>query len=216
MRTMTRVKMCGFTRPNDIKIAVALGVDAFGFNFFPKSPRYVDVETAAKLVGEVPSFLSAVGLFVNPIAEDIEGILKKVRLNLLQFHGDEDNAFCAQFDRPFIKVLKIQVEESAALPHIQQRLREQASSFPDAQGFLFDTAVKGQSGGTGKVFNWQAIPEELRPSSVLAGGLHSHNVTDAIEQISPWAVDVSSGIESAAGLKDIEKMSAFMQAVKRN
>ncbi len=184
--------------------AVALGVDALGFNMYPHSPRFIDVDTAALLVAAVPAFVTSVGLFVNESEAVVAEKVDRVGFDLLQFHGDESNEFCVQFGKPFIKVLRIQTAEDM----------KRVSEYPDARGFLFDAHVEGLYGGTGQRIDPESLIE-LPPNSILAGGLTPENVAEAIHQLHPFMVDVSSGVERVAGSKDPELMENFIQAVNQ-
>ena len=198
-----RTKICGLTRAQDIDDAVAAGVDAIGLVFYPHSARYVEPAVAADLACRIPPFVMIVGLFVNASAEYVRQILAAVPIHLLQFHGDEDDAFCRQFDRPYVKAARVGPETD---------LLQYARYFPGAQALLLDAVVDGYGGG-GKVFDWARIPAELPKPIILSGGLDERNVADAIRQVRPTAVDVSSGVEVSKGIKDAGKMNAFVQAV---
>lgn len=200
----TRIKMCGLTRPQDVQAAVDAGADAIGLVFYPPSPRHVDLAQAAALARLVPPFVTIVGLFVNADAATLRATLAAVPIHLLQFHGDEDEAYCRQFDRPFIKAARMK-------PGMD--LLQYAQAFPSAQAILLDAFVDGYGGG-GKVFDWTLIPERLGKPVILSGGLDAANVADAVRRVRPAAVDVSSGIESGKGIKDAEKMQAFVAAVR--
>ena len=200
----TRIKICGFTREEDVQAAVAAGADAIGLVFYPMSPRYVDLTKAAKLARTVLPFVTIVGLFVNADPAVIRETLAAVPIHLLQFHGDEDEAFCRQFDRPYIKAARVQAGTD---------LVQYASRFPSAQAILLDAFVEGYGGG-GKVFDWTLIPPNLGRPLILSGGLDAGNVADAIARIRPAAVDVSSGVESGKGIKDAEKIHEFVAAVR--
>ncbi|MDI6750455.1 MAG: phosphoribosylanthranilate isomerase [Pseudomonadota bacterium] len=200
----TRVKICGITRSEDLAAAVAAGADAVGFVFYPPSPRHLPVETAARLSRRVPPFVTRVGLFVNAEPASVRETLAQVQLDLLQFHGDEDARYCEQFGRPYLKAARVK-------PGID--LLEFARAFPTAQGLLLD-AWSTAYGGTGQTFDWSLIPENLPLPVILSGGLHAGNVGDALVRIRPWAVDVSSGVEQAKGIKDAAKIAAFMAAVR--
>jgi len=200
----TRIKMCGLTRPQDVLAAVEAGADAIGLVFYPPSPRHVDLVQAAALARLVPPFVTIVGLFVNADAATLRATLAAVPIHLLQFHGDEDEAYCRQFDRPFIKAARMK-------PGMD--LLQYAQAFPSAQAILLDAFVEGYGGG-GKVFDWTLIPDRLDAPVILSGGLDAENVADAVRRVRPAAVDVSSGIEAAKGIKDAEKMQAFVAAVR--
>lgn len=201
---MTRVKFCGLRHKDDIADAVALGVDALGFVFYEPSSRYVAPEDAATLTRAVPAFLTRVGLFVNENAETIKRIFEIARLNLIQYHGEESPEFCDSVGLPYIKAFRVQQDMD---------IRGAIDRYPNASGFLLDAYVKGQPGGTGERFDWGLIPRSYAPI-ILAGGLTPDNAKDAIEQVAPWALDVSGGIESKPGRKDPDKMARFMDACR--
>ncbi len=200
----TRIKICGLTREEDVDAAVAAGADAIGFVFYPPSPRYLSPRRAAELVRRVPSFIDVVGLFVNEAPESLLAVCEAVPINLLQFHGDEDGAYCRQFARPYLRAARVR-------PGLD--LVEFARAFPDARGLLLDAFVEGYGGG-GHVFDWSLIPPELPGFLVLSGGLTAANVGEAIERVRPVAVDVSSGVEAGKGIKDHSKIAAFVAAVR--
>ena len=202
---MTRIKICGLTRAQDMQAAVEAGADAVGLVFYPKSPRFVAPELAAALARLVPPFVTIVGLFVNADPETVHETLASVPIHLLQFHGDEDDAYCRQFDRPFIKAARVR-------PGMD--LRQFIDSFPSAQAILLDAFVEGYGGG-GKVFDWTLIPERPSKPLIVSGGLDEANVADAVRRVRPAAVDVSSGVEAAKGIKDAGKIRAFVSAVRR-
>ena len=201
---MTRVKFCGLRHKDDVADAVALGVDALGFVFYEPSSRYVAPEDAAILTCAVPAFLTRVGLFVNENAETIKRIFEIARLNLIQYHGEESPEFCDSVGLPYIKAFRVQQDTD---------IRGAMDRYPNASGFLLDAYVKGQPGGTGERFDWGLIPRSYAPI-ILAGGLTPGNAKDAIEQVAPWALDVSGGIESKPGRKDPDKMARFMDACR--
>ncbi len=200
----TRIKICGLTREEDVDAAVAAGADAIGFVFYPPSPRYLSPRRAAELVRRVPPFIDVVGLFVNEAPESLLAVCEAVPINLLQFHGDEDGAYCRQFARPYLRAARVR-------PGLD--LVEFARAFPDARGLLLDAFVEGYGGG-GHVFDWSLIPPELPGFLVLSGGLTAANVGEAIERVRPVAVDVSSGVEAGKGIKDHSKIAAFVAAVR--
>lgn len=205
----TRIKICGLTREADIDAAIAAGADAIGFVFYPSSPRYVTPQRAAELARRIPPFVDAVGLFVNASVEAVVATCAVAPLNLLQFHGDEDAAYCRQFSRPWLRAARVR-------PGLD--LVEFARSFPDARGLLLDAFVDGYGGG-GHVFDWTLIPPDLPGFLVLSGGLTAANVGDAIRRARPVAVDVSSGVEvdgkGGKGIKDHDKIAAFVAAVRK-
>jgi phosphoribosylanthranilate isomerase len=201
----TRVKICGITREQDLDAAVAAGADALGFVFYPKSPRFLDQGRAAELVRRVPPFVSRIGLFVNPDAATLAQTLAEVPLDLIQFQGDEDPAFCEQIGRPYLKVARMR-------PGLD--LLEFARAYPSARGLLLDAYVESY-GGAGQTFDWSMVPKDLPLPIIVAGGLTSGNVGSVIRQLRPWGVDVSSGVEVAKGIKDAAKIAAFIAAVKK-
>lgn len=201
---MTKIKICGLTREADVDAALAAGVDALGFVFYPNSPRHVTSLRAAELARRIPPFVEVVGLFVNALPEAVRETCAQVPISLLQFHGDEDGAYCRQFSRPYIRAARVR-------PGLD--LVEFAGSFPDARGLLLDAFVEGYGGG-GHVFDWTLIPPDLPGFLVLSGGLTADNVGDAIRRVRPVAVDVSSGVEAGKGIKDHDKIAAFVAAVR--
>lgn len=201
---MTRIKICGLTREEDVDAAVTAGADAIGFVFYPPSPRYVTPARAAELARRIPPFVDVVGLFVNEAQESVEEVCRQVPINLLQFHGDEDPAYCRQFGRPYLRAARVR-------PGLD--LVEFAGSFPESRGLLLDAFVEGYGGG-GHVFDWTLIPPGLPGFLVLSGGLTAANVGDAVRRVRPAAVDVSSGVEMGKGIKDHAKIAAFVAAVR--
>lgn len=205
---MVRIKICGFTRVQDALDAVQAGADAIGLVFYPPSPRYVDIQTAQKIARAVGPFVSVVGLFVNASVDEVNAVLREVPLHVLQFHGDETPEYCAQFQRPFIKAVRMQ--DGLDLAAI-----EQAYLAAGAVGWLLDSYSKAAPGGTGEAFNWEKVPTERRLPLVLAGGLHPENAEQAAREVAPYALDVSSGVESLPGVKDLGRMSAFVRSALR-
>jgi phosphoribosylanthranilate isomerase len=201
---MIRVKFCGFTHQDDVAQAVALGADALGFVFYGPSSRYVSPAHALTLTRSVPAFVTRVGLFVNEEAESVQRIFEIARLNLIQYHGEESPEFCDAIGLPYIKAFRVRKGMD---------LRTEMDRYPNASGFLLDAYVKGQPGGTGERFDWELIPHSHAPI-ILAGGLTPDNAKDAIDQVAPWALDVSGGIETKPGRKDPDKMARFMNACR--
>lgn len=199
-----RIKICGLTRLEDVRAAVSAGADAIGLVFYPPSPRYVECEMAAVLARAVPPFITVTGLFVNAAPADVRETLAAVPVHLLQFHGDEDEAYCRQFDRPYIKAARMK-------PGMD--LLQYVAGFPSAQAIVLDAFVDGFGGG-GKTFDWNLIPANLGKPLVLSGGLDAANVGEAVARVRPEAVDVSSGVESAKGIKDADKIRSFVAAVR--
>ena len=202
-----RVKICGITRLEDALDAVAQGADAIGLVFYPGSPRNVTISQAAEIVNQIPAFVSTVGLFVNAESSFIREVISKVKLDLLQFHGDETAKECAAFSHPFIKAIRVKSDTN---------LVQYAEDFSAAKALLLDTYAEGVAGGTGQVFDWNLIPKELAKPVILAGGLTADNVARAISLVKPYAVDVSGGVEASKGIKDVAKIAAFMQQVDSN
>lgn len=201
-----RVKICGITRVSDACVAAEVGADAIGIVFYPPSSRYVsDLATARDIALAVGPFVTVVGLFVDATAEDVSRVQKAVPLNLLQFHGNEDEAYCRQFAQPYIKALRMKagIDVPKAI-----------AAYSSASGILLDTYVEGAPGGTGQVFNWSQVPRDTQSSIVVAGGLTPDNVSEAIEHSRPYGVDVSGGVESKPGVKSGELMKAFVEAAK--
>lgn len=203
---MTRIKICGITRVEDALAVAGSGADAIGLVFYERSPRHVDIGQAAQLAAALPPFVTTVGLFVDADAGYVHEVLAAVPLDLLQFHGDESPEYCAQFGRPYLKAIRVK-------PGVD--LIQCASDFRGAQGLLLDAHVEGIPGGTGATFDWKLIPKDLPLPVILSGGLDAGNVAEAIEQVRPYAVDVSSGVEAAKGIKDAAKIAAFINEVIR-
>jgi len=202
----TRVKICGITRPNDGVTAANLGADAIGLVFYEPSPRHVSIATAKSIIEALPAFITSVGLFVDADAKEVFETLKAVQLDLLQFHGDESAEYCEQFGVPYLKALRMSEGVN---------VEDFAQQHSNAKGLLLDTYQAGIAGGTGQTFDWSLLPSEVLLPVVLAGGLNSTNVADAINTVHPYAVDVSGGVELSERIKDADKMSAFIKEVYR-
>ena len=201
----TRIKICGITRTEDARAAVDLGADAIGLVFYPPSPRCLTVAQARSIFLAVPPLVTTVGLFVNERPEIIRGVLDSVPVQLLQFHGEETPAQCAAFGRPYVKAARM----SAGFD-----LLEFARPFlGSARGLVLDSHVEAD-GGVGKSFDWSWIPRDVPLPIILSGGLDPDNVTEAVRRIRPWAVDVSSGVEIAKGIKDSRKIAQFIAGVR--
>ncbi|WP_282364666.1 phosphoribosylanthranilate isomerase [Pseudomonas sp. PS01297] len=200
-----RSKICGITRIDDALAAVAAGADAIGFVFYAKSPRAVTAAQARAIIAALPPFVTTVGLFVNASACELNETLDAVPLDLLQFHGDETPEQCEGYHRPYIKALRVKAGDDIAAA---------CAAYASASGILLDTYVEGVPGGTGQAFDWSLIPQGLSKPIILAGGLSVQNVSQAISQVQPYAVDVSGGVEKSKGIKDHDKIRAFMQAVR--
>ena len=202
----TRSKICGITRPEDGLAVASQGADAIGLVFYPPSPRYVTAEQACRVIAALPPFVTTVGLFVDAEEAEVRAILDEVPLDLLQFHGNEDAAYCQDFGRPYFKAIRMAEGVDLA---------EEAMRYASASALLLDSFEKGVPGGTGHAFDWARIPEGLEKPIILAGGLGPENIDEAIRTVRPYAVDVSSGVEAAKGIKDAEKIIAFMRGVER-
>lgn len=202
---MTRIKCCGMTRVDDALLAARLGADAIGLVFTARSRRQVTLAKAREIVAALPPFVATVALFMDDDAAQVRQVLDEVRPTLLQFHGNENDEWCAQFGRPYLKAIAMG-EGAAALSRLHD--------FPHAAGLLLDGHAAGEAGGNGKVFDWSLLPDSLAQPVIVAGGLHAGNVGDAVRAVRPWAVDVASGVESAPGIKDPDKLEAFIRAVR--
>ena len=201
----TRVKICGITRPEDGLAAARLGAAAIGLVFYPESSRAIDVPTARRIIAVLPPFVTVVGLFVNAKPTAVRAILQQVPLGMLQFHGQEDPDYCNCFGLPYIKAVPMGAGVAVG---------DYDHCFAAAAGLLLDSHGGATPvGGSGQCFDWTMITDTITKPLILAGGLNPHNVVEAIRQVRPWAVDVSSGVESAKGIKDIALLRAFMQAV---
>ena len=203
----TRVKIRGITRVEDAVSAVNAGTDAIGLVFYAPSPRAVSIAQAQQIVAAIPPFVSIVGLFVNATQTEIQSVLSKVRLDILQFHGDETARDCEQINLPYYKAIRVKADTN---------LLQYEAEFKSAKALLLDTFSETAVGGTGLVFDWNLIPKNLTKPVVLAGGLTVENVSQAIMQVRPYAVDVSGGVEQNKGIKDVAKVAAFMQAVAKS
>ncbi len=201
----TRIKICGITRVEDARAAVQLGADAIGLVFYAPSPRCVSVGQACAIIDAIPPFVTVAGLFVDPASEHVESVLRCCRLSLLQFHGTEAPDFCGRFDLPYLKAARVK----AGVDLVQY-----LAPYARAQGWLLDAYHERLYGGTGESFDWNLIPHDLSRPVILSGGLTPENVGAAIRQVRPWAVDVSSGVEAAKGVKDAAKIAAFITRVK--
>lgn len=200
----TRVKICGITQVEDALSAANVGADAIGLVFYAASPRAVTIAQAQKIVAALPPFICVVGLFVNASSAEIESVLSQVKLDMLQFHGDETPADCQRIKMPYFKAIRVKPDTN---------LLQYAIEFAGAKALLLDAFSEAAYGGTGHQFDWNLIPKNLTKPVILAGGLTPENIADAIKQVQPYAVDVSGGVEIAKGIKDVAKMTAFMQAV---
>ncbi len=204
--THTRIKFCGLTRAEDVRLAVELGVDYVGLVFAPRSPRKLLLGQARMLRELVPEEIAVVALVMDNARSEIEALVENVRPDLLQFHGAETDADCAEFGLPYFKVIAMGGEDRDAA--------KQAAEFPGAYGYLLDGHGQGEQGGSGQRFDWKRVPSLDKPV-MLAGGLTSENVATAIRTARPWGVDVSSGIESASGIKNPDRMRQFLEEARR-
>ena len=200
-----KIKICGFTNADNAREASLLGIDAIGLVFYDKSPRHVDIESALEIVNALPPFINRVGLFVNADSSFIDEILCEVPLDTLQFHGDESVSECTQYAMPFIKAVRVNQDTN---------LTQMADDYHQASGLLLDAFNKDAYGGTGKAFDWSLAKVDIDLPIILAGGLNPDTVTEAIKQVNPYAVDVSSGVESEPGMKDIVKIKQFIQQAR--
>tara|TARA_B110000008_G_scaffold81491_1_gene83240 strand:- start:115 stop:738 length:624 start_codon:yes stop_codon:yes gene_type:complete len=200
----TRVKICGITKKKDALFASNLGVDALGFVFYKDSPRYIDPIDAGKIISCLHPFVLRVGLFVNNDAAFVRDSIIKSKINFLQFHGDESEEYCNQFNLPYIKAISMKEDIN---------LLECCNYYKSASALLLDTFSKKLKGGTGTVFDWKKIPRNLGLRLIIAGGLNSENIISLIKTVKPFCVDVSGGVESSKGVKDEKKMKDFMIGV---
>ncbi len=202
---MTRIKFCGMTRSEDALLAARLGADAIGVVFAARSPRRVSLVRAQEIVGALPPFVASVALFMDDAPSLVWNVLDTVRPSLLQFHGRETDAWCAQFGHPFMKAVAMG-EGVAALPRL--------TAYPHAAALLLDGHGRDEPGGSGQSFDWSLVPKGLTQPLILAGGLNAANIAAGIHALHPWAVDVSSAVERAPGIKDADKLAAFVHAVR--
>ncbi len=201
----TRIKICGITRSGDALAAVDAGADALGLVFYPDSPRAVSVSQAETIVAGLPPMVTLAGLFVNASAQQVRDACSRLPLGLLQFHGDETADFCSGFGLPWMKALRVAGDAPVS---------DMMQTYTAASAILLDTWRAGVPGGTGESFNWLLVPADSAQPLVLAGGLHAGNVGRAIALVRPYAVDVSGGVEASPGIKDVQKISEFVTAVR--
>jgi len=212
----TRIKICGITRSEDLTCAVNAGADAVGFVFHPSSKRFVSAEHAAELIANLPAFVSSVALFVNPDNAFVQEVIKTMRPTVLQFHGEETPEFCASFDMPYIKALRV----GAPGLDTAQSLTQSCLQYASARGWLFDSYTPAY-GGSGHTFDHAMLADLLtletgrRAPIILSGGLNAKTLLAPVRQLRPWAVDVSSGVEESPGIKSPSLIAAFMSAVKK-
>lgn len=207
----TRIKICGITRPEDAAAASWLGTDAIGLVFYKKSPRFVKTPKAIEIVKAIRPFTNTVGVFANPREVEVCSIINQVRLDVLQFHGEEPPEFCGAFGKPYFKTFR--VGEIKTKAHFIEQMSVFARLYASAQGILLELYLEGAYGGQGQVFDWSILPNPFDKPLILAGGLTAQNVTLAIQLVKPYAVDVASGVESAPGIKDAALMRQFVESV---
>jgi phosphoribosylanthranilate isomerase len=201
----TAVKICGITRPEDALAAARAGAHAVGLVFYKESPRCVTPARAADIIRVLPPFITTVALFVDAEADEVRATLAEAPAGLVQFHGSETPEYCRQFGRPYVKAVRMR-------PGVD--LLQYARDYHDAKALLLDNFVEGVHGGSGAAFDWSLVPGELPLPVILSGGLTPENVMEAVRRVRPSAVDVSSGVESAKGVKDAAKLSAFIKGVR--
>ena len=202
----TRIKICGITKTSDAQLVANCGADAIGLVFHERSPRFINVEAAAQIRAEVPAFVSVTALFMDESEDWVGEVIETVHPDCLQFHGAEPPNFCSQWNLPYIKAISMGSVDDAEV---------YASDYQKAQGFLLDSNVAGRQGGSGDTFDWSKIPSSFPYPLILAGGLTPHNVAEAITRVQPWAVDVSSGVESSRAIKDAQLIRQFCEEVFR-
>jgi len=200
----TRVKICGFTKVSDAVSAANLGVDAIGLVFYPPSPRYVSIEKAVEIVKALPAFVTVVALFVDEQELQIREVLNEVSIDCIQFHGDETAEQCRLYNKPYMKAIRMKPELN---------VKAISEEYCDASALLLDAYHPGIKGGSGSKFDWDLIPKDCSLPVILAGGLQVDNAKQAVQSVKPYALDVSSGVESSKGIKDVAKMAAFIQAI---
>lgn len=203
----TRIKICGITNAKDAQYCASLGVDAIGLIFHPDSPRYLRVEQAIQIIESVPAFMTTVGLFMDADAATVSTIIDSARLDCLQFHGEESAEYCHQFGIPYIRAIPMGDMRSGIA------MRDSMNQYHRSCGFLFDSHTQNSAGGSGKIFDWTQIPEDIANPVILAGGLNPDNVQSAIHTVKPYAVDCSSGVEYRPGKKSHEKIKQFIEKV---
>lgn len=201
-----RTKICGITSVKDALCAIDMGADAIGLVFYEPSPRAVTIDQAKEICASLPPFVTVVALTVNAPRSFVAQIVDSLPVNLLQFHGDEEESDCLGFSVPYVKALRVKSEHDVS---------EAERAFPSASGILVDTYKKGVPGGTGEIFDWGLLPESRGKSLILAGGLNPENVRNAIAAVKPFAVDVSGGVEASPGIKSPELVKQFIQEVSR-
>ena len=207
--TRTRVKICGITSTQDAHNVCAAGADSMGLVFYEKSPRNVSIAQAKEICDTLPPFVTCVGLFLDPTSDFVNSVLAEVKLDLLQFHGIETAELCNSFSRPYIKAIGMEGISS------EDEFAQATKQYTNAKGFLVDSHATGKAGGTGNTFDWENVPQAQQKPIILAGGLNPENIGDALQQLNLYGVDLSSGVESQAGIKDPEKIKKLMNEVYR-
>ena len=202
---IVKIKICGITNFEDALNASRLGADALGFVFVENSPRYIKPHDAAHIINKLPPFINKVGLFVDPSKQEVEDAARIANFDLLQFHGDESEGFCNQFNLPYIKAISVKTDVN---------LLEYSRQYASASALLLDAYSEEARGGTGKTFDWNLIPKEGSIPLIVAGGLNNENIADLLRQVMPYAVDVSGGVEISKGQKDCKKMEDFILGVR--
>lgn len=200
----TRIKICGITRTEDARFCASIGIDAIGLVFYPPSPRYIEPDRAREIIQGLPPFVTVVGLFMNAEADEVSAVIQSARIDLLQFHGQEPPGYCSQFGRPYIKAVAMGGNDPVELDVV-------AGMYHEASGLLLDSHNESEPGGSGKTFDWDRIREFTARPVILAGGLNPENVQSAVMRVHPYAVDCSSGVESAPGIKDHDRIRQFME-----
>ena len=211
MKRRTRVKICGLTRAEDVRLCCELGADALGFILVEKSPRRLSLDEAADLVASVGGLVQTVALMMNPSVFEVERVVDAVRPSMLQFHGDESGPFCDQFNHPYIKA----ISHRHIHPQIHKTLPDTLAQYAQARAFIIDSHQPGQAGGSGKTFDWSTIPGTIDRPWLLAGGLGPGNAAAAIEQVAPYGIDLASGVEREPGVKDAAKLNRLFEEVQR-
>ncbi len=206
MTQRTRIKICGIKQQEHAQLVAQCGADAIGLVFHEASPRFISLEAAHNIRRSLPAFITVTALFLNETKEWIDAVIKKVNPDCLQFHGSESPDSCEQWQKPYIKAIPMGSVGNAL---------DYANSYHSAQGFLLDSNVAGRQGGSGDTFDWSKIPSTFHHPLILAGGLTPQNVAEAVTQVQPWAVDVSSGVEQQKGIKDAGLIKAFCREVAR-
>ena len=209
-----RTKICGITSTEDALNVCNAGADALGLVFYAKSPRNVSSEQALNICNAIPPFVTTVGLFLDAPKDFVDDILKSVPLDLLQFHGSESPEYCTSFNRPYIKAVGMKEFLEEKDGDVEASFKRYADQYPDAKGFLVDSHGAGKAGGTGETFNWEKIPQAYDKPIILAGGLNPENIAEAIQSSPMYGVDLSSGVESAPGVKDKTKIEKLMKTIR--